>query len=302
MDIQLIREFLDLSFTLNFSKTAQRVYISQSALSKHIAQIEKELGTTLLIRDKQSVQLTPIGTVVRDRLQKVITDYDEVLAVLENDRSELQGVLKIGFLDAAMKNLLAASIQTYTTRYPHMRINLSNYEVGELANALAQNAVDLALNIVFPNSAIPHNTYFRPLYNDGISAVVSRNNPLSQMEEIRFEDLLEYPMILPSPIQYPAYASIIRKMVEAAPEEAKIICDFTNVNTALVMVESEMGVSILPSNVSNMSTSAVFIKIKGTTENLQIGAMWKKDSTATGLEEFVKIICDTAAEMFYSQS
>ena len=72
MDIQIIREFLDLAFTLNYSKTAERVFISQSALSKHIASLEKELGVQLFVRSKHSVRLTPIGATLKDKFQSVL--------------------------------------------------------------------------------------------------------------------------------------------------------------------------------------------------------------------------------------
>lgn len=184
-------------------------------------------------------------------------------------------------------------------KYPGVSFSLKSYEVGELSDALRVDAIDVALCIAYPNSANPFNTYFKPLYNDGISAVVAKNNPLAEKSEIEFRELLDFPMILPSPVQYPSYASIIRKMVDTAPVEANIICDFSNVLTALIMVESELGVSILPTNISNQPTTAVFIPIKDANPVLQIGAMWKKDNLSPGINEFVDEISNLASDLYY---
>ena len=300
MDIQIIREFLDLAFTLNYSKTAERVFISQSALSKHIAFLEKELGVQLFVRSKHSVRLTPIGATLKDKFQSVIDEYDNALSIINQTTSNLQGTLRIGYLDAAVRNMLSETIHIFSGKYPDMKVSLSSYEVNELNEALMHDAIDIALCIAFPNTALSHNVYFRPLYNDGISAFVSENNPLAKKDSIRFSELLDYPLILPSPVQYPSYASIITEHLQAAPKEAKIICDFTNISTALIMVESEMGVSILPTNVSNSQTTAKFLPIKDCNPVLQIGAMWKKNNATLGIEEFIDEICSVSAKMFFS--
>lgn len=301
MDIQVLREFLDLSFTLNFSKSAERMYISQSALSKHIAQLEKELGVQLFQRSKQAVQLTPVGVALQDKFKLVIKDYDDALALIKNEEANLKGSIRIGYLDAAVRSLLSGAVHNMSQKYPSVSISLKSYEVGELNDALRQDIIDIALCIAYPNSAIPHNTFFKPLYNDGISAVVSKDNPLAQKKEIAFHELLDYPMILPSPVQYPSYAAIIRKMVESAPKEANIICDFSNTLTALIMVESEMGVSVLPTNLSNQPSTAIFIPLKDANPVLQVGAMWKKDNLSPGINEFVEEISSLSTELYYKQ-
>ena len=61
MDIELFNEFLVLAQTLNYSKAAQQLYLSQSVLSRHIQNLENHLGVALLSRNKHSVELTAIG-------------------------------------------------------------------------------------------------------------------------------------------------------------------------------------------------------------------------------------------------
>lgn len=294
MDIQILKEFADLAYTLNFGKTAERMYVGQSTLSKHIIALEKELGAQLFIRTKQSVKLTNTGQNILPKIKKVIENYEDALNAIRHEKGDLRGSLRIGFLDSAVRTLLTTSIQKYRQLYPYMTLSLESCQVGDLAEGFKNNAIDVALTIQFPNSVLPPDTSFLTLYEDGISAVMPANHPLVKKEAIVFDDLLRYPITLPSPQVYPYYAQLIREYEQSSPIEANIICDFTHIDTALIMVESEMGVAILPSNIGSAATTAVFRPISDLNPILQVGVMWKKNNHSIGIEEFINILSDQA--------
>ena len=183
-----------------------------------------------------------------------------------------------------------------------MKVVLSTYEVADLDNALKNDVIDISMSIAFPNSYVPKDLYFKPLYNDGVSAVIAETNPLIEKKEIVFDDLLDYPLIFPSPAQFPAYANIITKQVNAASKPANIICDFSSAVTALVMVEAEMGVAILPTNISAIAKNVRFIKLADMDPVMQVGVMWKKNNSTAGIEEFVDIVCEVANDMYFKDN
>lgn len=294
MDIQILKEFADLAYTLNFGKTAERMYVGQSTLSKHIIALEKELGTQLFIRTKQAVRLTSTGQNILPEIKKVIEHYEDAVNIIKQDKGDLCGSLRIGFLDAAVRTLLTNSIQKYRALYPNMKLSLTSCQVGDLADGFKNNVIDIALTILFPNSVLPPDTSFTAFYEDGISAVFPGDHPLASKETIVFDDLLQYPIILPSPQMYPSYAQLIREYEQNSPVPANIICDYTHIDTALIMVESGMGVSILPTNIGSNATTAVFRPISDCNPVLQIGVMWKKGNRTIGMEEFIDILTDEA--------
>lgn len=294
MDIQILKEFADLAYTLNFGKTAERMYVGQSTLSKHIIALEKELGTQLFIRTKQAVRLTSTGQNILPKIKLAIENYEDALNIIKQEKGDLYGSLKIGFLDAAVRSLLANSIQKYHALYPKMTLSLTSCQVGDLADMFKNNIIDVALTIQFPNSVLPPDTSFITLYTDGISAVFPKDHPLSSKETIVFDDLLKHPIVLPSPQVYPSYAKLIREYEQNSPVPSNIICDYTHIDTALIMVESGMGVSILPTNIGNNSTTAVFRPITDCNPELKVGVMWKRSNRTIGIEEFIDIITDEA--------
>ena len=79
MKLSVMREYVHLCSTKNYTKTAEELYIDQSALSRHIAALEKEMGTQLILRSKNSFQLTEAGKLVEIQFQKILLEYQNTL-------------------------------------------------------------------------------------------------------------------------------------------------------------------------------------------------------------------------------
>ena len=290
MDIQILREFADLAYTRNYKKTADRMYIGQSTLSKHIIVLEQELGIQLFVRTKHGVSLTRTGEEFLPRVRRILQEYDEALTIIQKGKDSISGQLRIGFLDSAVRDLLSESIRVYQNQYPNMKIALNSLQVGELSSAFKNSAVDIALTISFPNSFIPPDTVFKPLYEDSVSAVLPQGHPLTKKDSLFLDDLLLYPIALPSPLQYPSYAQLLNAYIDNSPVTENIVSDYSHIETALIMVEADMCVSILPSNIGSHTSSCVFRTIEDCHPVLQVGAMWKKGNHATGVAEYIDVL------------
>lgn len=84
MEIRQLKYFAAVADTLNFSRAAETLFISQSALSKQIADLERELGIVLLQRDKRSVRLTPAGKVFLNEAKVILMRMDTIPILLKN--------------------------------------------------------------------------------------------------------------------------------------------------------------------------------------------------------------------------
>ena len=84
MEIRQLKYFAAVADTLNFSRAAETLFISQSALSKQIADLERELGMVLLQRDKRSVRLTPAGKVFLNEAKVILMRMDTIPILLKN--------------------------------------------------------------------------------------------------------------------------------------------------------------------------------------------------------------------------
>lgn len=291
MNIEVLREFTDLAYTLNFKKTADRMYITPSTLSKHIMSLEKELGDVVLFhRSKHTVELTELGKAFLPKIQKTLSDYDSALAVIQQSRSSICGKITIGFLDAAAKNILPSVLEKYRDLYPEVQVNLFSGQVGDLLEAYNNQKMDIALTMLFPNAVPPSSANVRTLCEDSVSVVFPSGHPLEKKEHIYIDDLLQYPLILPSHQQFHDYALLVEDYIEHGPMPPNVICDFTHIDTAIIMIEANMGISILPTNISRNTSTVVFREISDYKPVLKIIIVWNKRRINPGTLEFVELI------------
>ncbi len=293
MNIEILREFADLAYTLNYQKTADRMYISPSTLSKHIMSLEKELGgVELFHRSKHSVELTELGKAFLPKIQKTLADYDSALAVISRHNMTVSGTISIGFLDAAAKNILPPVLQKYRSLYPEMEVKLSSGQVGDILTAYHNHRIDIALTMIFPNVVPPASAEIRTLYEDSVSVVFPKGHPLEQKKHIFIDDVLQYPLVLPSHEQFSDYAKLLEDYIENGPMPPNIICDYTHVDTALIMAESNMGIAILPTNISRNTDSVIFRDLADFHPILRMIIVWNKWRVKPGMTEFIDLICN----------
>lgn len=292
MEISDFREFADLAETLSFSATAERMFISQSALSKHIARMERELGITLFDRSRQGVMLTPGGKRVQDHAKYILRRYDALLGDVRAGTDQMKGILRVGFLDAAVRDLLRTGIRAFGQRFPGIQIQPMSRELGDLERDLEAGRVDLAITIKFSNSDWPKDCRFVELYADGIAAVVAEDSPLAKHSFLSFEELIEYPFLMPSEQQYPNLGRLLAAIAKSRGTHLDVAYEFSHISSASMMVESGNYVTAMPLHISKLFEGSRFINLTDPEALIQIGAKWRANSQAPGIEQFVGTLLD----------
>jgi len=107
MQLQLFYEYVELSKCLNFSKAAANLSLTQPVLSRHISELEKQLGAQLLVRDTRNVQLTEMGRIFAEGSRLMIERYEETLERIQSATTGIIGTLSIGYLHYAVGGLLS---------------------------------------------------------------------------------------------------------------------------------------------------------------------------------------------------
>jgi len=116
---QKVIVFLSLASTLNFTETANRLFVTQQAVSKHISQFEKELGVSLFVRSTHSVKLTPAGERCQTFFQKMMEDYTVFIESERENERKLSKSLRIGYNDwLDLGNAVSAARMQFHLKYP----------------------------------------------------------------------------------------------------------------------------------------------------------------------------------------
>lgn len=145
MDERDFKLLFTLNKTRNITHAADVLYISQSSLSKRIRAIEKELGTTLMLRSRQGIHFTPAGETVLEHIQNVVKELDLMRKAIETSKDSLSGTLTAGisinFALYRLPNLLAV----YQKKYPNIKTHIMTDQSRNLYLQLVDGLIDVAI-------------------------------------------------------------------------------------------------------------------------------------------------------------
>lgn len=188
MDIDVMREYVHLAQTLNFTKTAAEFYITQPTLSRHIANMEKELGATLILRSTHDAELTEAGEAVAKYLEEVLASYDAMLGDVDRIKRGTTGHLSIGFIYYGGMSYMRDGLAAFCSAHPNVDIEFLSYQPYQIVNDLQSGSIDLGL--VFHIEGISEEEYgFTPIHDGKVYAIVSDDDPLASHAIIGFPDL-----------------------------------------------------------------------------------------------------------------
>jgi len=256
MDIAALQAFLAVAETGSFSRAAERIFLTQPAISKRIAALETSLGTRLFDRIGRTVQLTPAGQALLTRSRAILRELDDVKRSITNLAGTITGELSLATSHHIGLHRLPGPLKQFHETYPGVRLDLRFMDSEKACRAVAQGEIELAIVTLPPVVSAPLQSI--NIWDDPLDIVVSRTHPLAGATPASPKVLLDYPAILPGPGTYTR--EIILKAL--GPWREKITVDMaTNYLEVLKMLAAiGLGWSALPRTMIDESLSVVQIR------------------------------------------
>ncbi len=138
--------FAAVAQTRSFSRAADKIHITQSALSQRVLKLEEELEATLFIRDRAGVQLTEVGHELLRYCQSKEGLEEEFLSHMRSKgRNELSGEIRIGAFSSVARSVILPSLSSLLRENPLVRLNLVIRELRDLPDLLRRSEIDLMI-------------------------------------------------------------------------------------------------------------------------------------------------------------
>lgn len=278
MNTTQINCFLALSATLNFTKAAEQLYMSQPGLSRQISSMERELNTQLFIRDQKSVRLTPAGALLAKHLPELQSDYDHLMAQLHSVGMGYSGSLTLGVLEGQwVGEDFADFCRFFMESYPSIDFQIQQGSFGDLRRKLASKEIDIALTIRF-DVADMENTVCRGYSADRAVFAVSRRLPLGQKEVITFEDMLDNTFLLISPKDSRVGAELTLEHFRAIGRSPRRIRYAPNLSTMMLWIEAGLGIGVINHQSSIASNPSIRLISEVPLKDASACVVWRKDN------------------------
>jgi LysR family carnitine catabolism transcriptional activator len=235
-----------------FTAAAAQLHVSQSAVSRAVADLERQLGIQLLARDTRNVQLTPAGVEVLQIAEQIVAAHRAGMRQLQRYLAGESGTVAVATLPSIAAMLLPRVIPAFRAQYPQVKIRiLDGLDRTVLDRVLAGDA-DFAITTV--EATTGHLTR-RSLVRDRFHAVLPPDHPLTRRESVTWADLAREPFLAVAP------TSSVRRLTDRAFTQAGLdvtpAAEAGNVATVGGLIAAGLGVSALPALVLPLTGARV---------------------------------------------
>lgn len=256
MNTGRLYEFLVLAKLLNFSKAADALYISQSVLTKHIQELEQELGCPVLIRSTHCVTLTDAGKVLLKEAPELINKCDSTLRRLRNRTSWNKGSVRIGIaMEFAYSNHIRRFFQNFSEQYPDIELKFDVFS--ENTPSYVASEYDILFTPCVYHD-IPENIHRILVRHHGTHAILPPQHPLISTSAVYLHQLAGQTIIVPHAQElFGPYAQNWMLAEKATKGQISII-KVDNLSTALFLVSMGKGICIAPRYAKNLMPPDTF--------------------------------------------
>ena len=295
MDLRHLQYFNAVAETLNFHRAAERLYISQPAVSTQIRDLEEELGVELFVRGGRQVRLTDIGRLLLHKAKAILAELSEFQELANRASAGKTGTIRVG-VDMGLTDIIQSIVAEYARLFPRVSIDYSDDFSDVLNRNLHEGEVDVG--VLRPPIDSDYLISER-LLEQGFVVVLPETCPLAKRKTLSVKDLANLVLLFSR-----RNSCINNKVVEICREAGvnpKIAYTWTLPQEAgTVLVETGKGVFVLPGSevtVRRYSKGIVAVPLEGA-HSLPVHIAWRKGETAIAVLNFV----DTARRLFHCVS
>lgn len=255
-EIRHIRAFLAVTRHANFTRAAQELHISQSALTVQIQQLEEGLGVKLFDRNKRRVVLTDAGRQVLDPLQRLVIDSEAIVSQTREIAGLRRGMISIALLPSIASEILAQVLQRFNAAYPGIETRIHDVVAERILEQVKKEEVDFGIGVL---TRADKELTATPLFTDRLFAFLPEQHPLSSRSSVSLAQIAQYPLLLTGT------DSSVRALVEDALQKSSLhvapAFEVNYMSTALNLVRAGFGVAILPEHAGGMASASGIVKL-----------------------------------------
>ena len=295
MNINQLRYFIAAAECQSFSKAASQYYISQTAITQQIHSLEEKLGVKLFSRDSRPLALTPAGISFLRDAKAIVERMERAAQKVHQASVGFMGELKIGYSKGFERSNLSDVIRSFHSKFPNVFVSCYRCDTDQLSAGIFKDRLDIILTWDSNEINSSPDIQTQLMESSPLVAALYPNHPLAQRNvlsrsDFKNENILF--MTLSSTGNSPEDMTFYQ-FYQDVGYQPNIIFRSNDVESILMMVAAEQGVSLLPSYATKKLINAenlVFIPLKGENECVNIIAAWKKDSKNPILHHFCKHI------------
>ncbi|MEH6939071.1 LysR family transcriptional regulator [Bacillus sp. JJ664] len=291
MELRELEYFIAICEELHFTRAAEKLGISQPALSRQMRALEDRLGVRLFDRLGKKIAITEAGKILKEESEKIFSNLQFIYDQIGELQKLKRGKLIIGTMSEELSQLASVVFQELHRKHPNVQLKIIQSD--NIEEKVIQNEVDLALTMPLENEQLTN----IPLFNEEFYLAVPFDHHLAERDKVDFEEIKDLPLVL-SPLSHNC-----RKVIDIAANSLGFviqpIIELTDVKSILSLVKAGIGATILPSTLlaSENAEALNVIKIVNPGIYKEIAIVHHKDKyIGNAARNFMELLFDYVIE------
>ena len=293
MDSNALKAFVTVAEQQSFSTAAERLFLTQPAISKRIANLEQQLGCRLFDRIGRKISLTEAGRQLLPRAQTILLELEDTRRLLANREGRIEGQLSLATSHHIGLHRLPPLLRRFHRNFPQVTLDL-RFEESEVAyDAVLNGELELAIITLSPDpDPLLHS---RELWHDPLCFCCAPDHPLAAKAPLTLTDLTEHIAILPT------RTTFTRQLVEQRFEQQQLqlnVGTSTNqLDTLRMMVSVGLGWSLLPHSLAHTatadSTALTVLRVETAAIERSLGVIYHRNRTlSNAAQTFIDLLLE----------
>ena len=295
MNINQLKYFIAVAEYKSFTKAALQYYISQTAITQQIHALEDQLNVSLIDRTCRPIALTSAGKVFLLEAKAIVERMTHALEKVYDASTGLEGNLRIGYTKGYEQSRLTNLLRNFHQDYPKILLSCYRCDTEMLAAGLLNSDYDVIFTWDSTNIIQEDTINYKLMELVPLCVALYRDHPLAKRPSLTRKDLKNESILFMSPSGSPeSYGdNHFLELYRLAGYQPNILFRSSDVESILMMVAAEIGISILPAYLTSKLTDTnnlTFVPLTGDGEFEQIIAVWRKDDQSAALKHFIERI------------
>ena len=266
--------FVSIGQSPTFAQAAEKMCLSQPALSSAIKKMESQLGGLLFSRTTRKVELSPEGRQFLPVAERLIADWQEAFSDLHNLFSLGRGKLSIAAMPSFAAGLLPGILQQFKTEFPNIKLSVADVVMESVIKDVQAGRAEIGFS--FEHEKMD-GLEFHPILTDNFIAVLPANHPLSKHQMLSWSQIAMYPFVAMNK------GSAMRQWIDSFMEihhlSLNIVVEASQLATLGQFVKHDLGVSVVPALCQEqmLSKNLVCLKIYQRGLSKRVGIIRQKN-------------------------
>lgn len=292
MNINQLRYFASVAELQSFTKAAQRHYLSQTAITQQVRALESTLGVRLLDRQTRPITLTPAGRVFLREAKAILARVDAAVTRTRETSAGQVGTLRIGYEKGYERSELSDHLREFHRACPNILLTCVRADTDRLAAELLAGDLDVIFAWDSTNLRQDPAIGSRLIERSPLMVALYSDHPLAVRSALRRQDLRGETILYmtPSSNGESFRDAYFMQLYEKAGYQPHILLKSNDVESILMMVATEEGISVVPAyTVKKLSVAdhLVFLPLEGEDEAEEIWMMWSEARASAALRTFL---------------